>query len=106
MSDSFLYYKSIKDTPVCGNLDFICLKLKYEVLKLGVWMSDPYLYHNSINTGSVWAVCVVYILRRVNASEAFFNCIGHSYGRIAKTWLMLCQFVYAAVMQFGGFTLR
>ena len=23
-------YKSIKDTPICGNLDFNCLKLKYE----------------------------------------------------------------------------
>ena len=42
----------------------------------------------------------------MNASVAVFNCIMHSYGRIAKTWLMLCQFVYAAVMQFGGFTLR
>ena len=29
-------------------LDFDFLKLKYEVLKLGVWMSDPYLYYNSI----------------------------------------------------------
>ena len=48
MSDPYLYYKSIKDTPVCGHLDFNCLKLKYEVLKLGVWMSDPYLYYNSI----------------------------------------------------------
>ena len=27
---------------------FNCLKLKYEVLKFGVWMSDPYLYYNSI----------------------------------------------------------
>ena len=48
MSDPYLYYKSIKDTPVCGHLDFNCLKFKYEVLKLGVWMSDPYLYYNSI----------------------------------------------------------
>ena len=39
---------TIKDTPVCGHLDFNCLKLKYEVLKLGVWMTDPYLYYNSI----------------------------------------------------------
>ena len=31
MSDPYLYYKSIKDTPVCGHLDFNCLKLKYEV---------------------------------------------------------------------------
>ena len=30
-------------------MDFnYCLKLKYEVLKLGIWMSDPYLYYNSI----------------------------------------------------------
>ena len=43
MSDPYLYHKSIKDT-----LDFNCLKLKYEVLKLGVWISDPYLYYNSI----------------------------------------------------------
>ena len=48
MSDPYLYYKSIKDTPVSGHLDFNCLKLKYEVLKLGVLMSDPYLYYNSI----------------------------------------------------------
>ena len=34
-----LYYKSIKDTPVCGH---------HEVLKLGIWMSDPYLYYISI----------------------------------------------------------
>ena len=26
----------------------VLLKLKYEVFKLGVWMSDPYLYYNSI----------------------------------------------------------
>ena len=31
MSDPYLYYYSIKDTPVCGHLDFNCLKLKYEV---------------------------------------------------------------------------
>ena len=31
-----------------GHLDFNCLKIKYEVLKLGVWMSDRYLYYNSI----------------------------------------------------------
>ena len=30
MSDPYLY-NSIKDTPVCGHLDFNCLKLKYEV---------------------------------------------------------------------------
>ena len=48
MSDPYLYYNSIKDIPVCGYLDFDCLKLKYEVLKLGAWMSDPYLYYNSI----------------------------------------------------------
>ena len=53
MSDPYLYYKSIKDTPVCGHPDFNCLKLKYEVLKLGVWMSDPYLYYNSIKDTSV-----------------------------------------------------
>ena len=34
-------------TPVCGHLDFNCLKLKYEVLKSGVWMSDPYLRNES-----------------------------------------------------------
>ena len=31
MSDPYLYYNSIKDTPVCGHLDFNCLKLKNEV---------------------------------------------------------------------------
>ena len=31
MSDPNLYYNSIKNTPVCGHLDFNCLKLKYEV---------------------------------------------------------------------------
>ena len=31
MSDLYLYYNLIKDTPVCGHLDFNCLKLKYEV---------------------------------------------------------------------------
>ena len=31
----------------CGHLNFNCLKLKYEVLKFGVWLSDPYLYYNS-----------------------------------------------------------
>ena len=31
MSDPYLYYNSIKDTPVFGHLDFNCLKLKYEV---------------------------------------------------------------------------
>ena len=36
MSDPYLNYKSIKDNPVCGYLDFNCHKLKYEVLKLGV----------------------------------------------------------------------
>ena len=48
MSDPYLYYKTIKDTPVCGHLDFNCFKLKYEVLKLDVWMSGPILYYNSI----------------------------------------------------------
>ena len=31
MSDPYLYYNLIKDTSVCGHLDFNCLKLKYEV---------------------------------------------------------------------------
>ena len=31
MSDPYLYYNSIKDTPVCGHLEFNCLKLEYEV---------------------------------------------------------------------------
>ena len=31
MSDPYLYYNSIKDTSVCGHLDFNCLKLKNEV---------------------------------------------------------------------------
>ena len=31
MSGPYLYYNSIKDIPVCGHLDFYCLKLKYEV---------------------------------------------------------------------------
>ena len=30
MSDPYLYYNSIEATPVCGHLDFNCLKLKYE----------------------------------------------------------------------------
>ena len=48
MSDPYLYYNSIKDTPVCGYLDVDCLKLKYKALMLGVWMSDHYLCYNSI----------------------------------------------------------
>ena len=31
MSDPYLCYNSIKDTPVCSHLDFNCLKFKYEV---------------------------------------------------------------------------
>ena len=31
MSDPYLSYNSIKETPVCGHMDFNCLKLKYEV---------------------------------------------------------------------------
>ena len=31
MSDPYLYYNSIKDTPVCGHLDLNCLKFRYEV---------------------------------------------------------------------------
>ena len=31
MSDPYLYYNSVKVTPVCGHLDFNCLKLKHEV---------------------------------------------------------------------------
>ena len=31
MSDPYLCYNSIKYTPVCGHLDFNCLKLKYVV---------------------------------------------------------------------------
>ena len=31
MSDPYLFYNSIKDSPVCGQLDFNYLKLKYEV---------------------------------------------------------------------------
>ena len=31
MSDTYLYYNSIKDTFFFGHLDFNCLKLKYEV---------------------------------------------------------------------------
>ena len=30
MSGPYLYYNSIKDIPICGHLDFNCLKLKYE----------------------------------------------------------------------------
>ena len=30
MSDPYLCYNSIKVTPVCGHLDFNCLKVKYE----------------------------------------------------------------------------
>ena len=43
MSDPYLYYKSIKVVTWTN-----CLKLTYEVLKLGVWMSGPYLYYNPI----------------------------------------------------------
>ena len=31
MIDPYLYYNSIKDTSICGHLDFNGLKLKYEV---------------------------------------------------------------------------
>ena len=31
MSDPYLYYNSIKVIPVCGHLDFNCLKIKYKV---------------------------------------------------------------------------
>ena len=31
MRDPYLYYNSIKDTPVLGHLNFNCLKLKNEV---------------------------------------------------------------------------
>ena len=40
-------------------LDFNCLKLKYKVLKLGVWMSDPYLYYNSIERRHAKRVLIV-----------------------------------------------
>ena len=30
MSDPYLYFNSIKDTPVCGHLHFNYLKLKYD----------------------------------------------------------------------------
>ena len=39
MSGPYLHYNSIKDTPVCGHLDFNCLKLKYEVR---VWYLDEW----------------------------------------------------------------
>ena len=32
MSDPYLYFNSIKDTPVCGHLDFNCLKDTYFVI--------------------------------------------------------------------------
>ena len=64
---AYLYYKSIKDTPVCGHLDFNCLKLKYEVFKLSVWMSDPYLYYNSIKDPHV-------------CGHLDFNCLKLKYG--------------------------
>ena len=67
MSDPYLYYKSIKDTPVCGHLDFNCLKLEYEVVKFGVWMSDPYLYYNSIKDTHV-------------CGHLDFNCLKLKYG--------------------------
>ena len=44
MSDRYLYNKSIKDTPVCGHLDF---KLNMKK-RLGIWTSDPYLFYKSI----------------------------------------------------------
>ena len=53
MSDPYLYYNSIKDTPVYGHLDFICLKLKYKV------NHDILLFIlASGNTVSTWG-CVV-----------------------------------------------
>ena len=67
MSDPYLYYKSIKDTPVCGHRNFNCLKLKYEVLKFSVWMSDPYLYYNSIKDPLV-------------CGHLDFNCLKLKYG--------------------------
>ena len=52
MSDPYLYYKSIKDTPVCGHLDFNCLKVKILSIKVGCldeWpLSVTILYYNSI----------------------------------------------------------
>ena len=53
VSGPYLFYKSIKDTPVYSHLDFYCLKLKYKVLNLGVWISGPYLYCNSIKDNPV-----------------------------------------------------
>ena len=65
MSDPYIYYKTIKDTPVCGQLDFNCLKLKYK-LRLGIWMSDPYLYYNSIKDTPV-------------CGHLYFNCLKLKY---------------------------
>ena len=60
--------KQLKTLLICGNLDFICLKLKYEVLKLGIRMSDPYLYYlyNSIKD-----ICV--------CDHLDFNCLKLTY---------------------------
>ena len=43
-----------------------CRKLKYEVLKLGVWMSDPYLYYNSFKDTPV-------------SGHLDFNCLKFNY---------------------------
>ena len=32
MSDLYLYYNSIKDTPVCGHLDFNCLMIMKPIM--------------------------------------------------------------------------
>ena len=45
----------LKTPLIVVSWTFNCLKLKYEVLKLGVWMSDPYLYYNSIKDTPVSA---------------------------------------------------
>ena len=88
MSDPYLYYKSIKDTPACGNLDYTCFKLKYELLKLGIWMSDPYLYYNSIKDTPV-------------CDHLDFNCLKLKYEGNHDILLFILAPGYAAVSTWG-----
>ena len=47
MNDPYLYYKSIKDTPVCGH---------HRVLKFGIWMSDPICTTTQLKTPLLFVV--------------------------------------------------
>ena len=73
MSDPYLYYNSIKDTPVCGHLDFNCLKLKYEV------NHDILLFILAPGyTVSTWG-CVVSTVYDRHRSLVSNNCQMHRY---------------------------